>query len=84
MLHCMALVTTDVSEERIYCIIRVTIIAELGKISSLFLLLVTANVIPRSPILVTLLKEAIRSSETSVPTRTTRRNISQDSILLSE
>jgi hypothetical protein len=38
-------------------------------------LLVTANVVPRSPILLTLMMEALSSSETSVLTRVTRRNI---------
>jgi hypothetical protein len=38
-------------------------------------LLVTASVVPSSTILVTLMKEAISSSETSVLTRATRRNI---------
>jgi hypothetical protein len=41
---------------------------------------VTANVIPISPILVTLMMEEIRSSETSVLTRATRRNIQKDDI----
>jgi hypothetical protein len=41
----------------------------------------TANVVPSSPILATLMIEAIHSYETSVLTRSTRRKIPEDSIL---
>jgi hypothetical protein len=72
MLHHVALVGTDISEERSASLIRVTRISEVGTtlaitinrllvfLCSMHWLLVTANV-PSSPILVTLMMEALRS-----------------------
>jgi hypothetical protein len=83
----VAPVRTDDSEERSACIIMVTIIVELGKtlavtynLISVLRLLVTA-VVPNSPIIVTLMMEAIHYPETSVLTRPTRSNIPEDGSL---
>jgi hypothetical protein len=82
MLCRVALVKTDVSEELSASFIRLTRIGELGRrLAIVRRLLVIARFVPISPILVILMKEALRSYETSALTRDTRCNIPENGTL---
>jgi hypothetical protein len=76
----VALVRTDFSEERVVSIIRV---ARIGVLGTTIEITNNRSILRRnrSPILVTLVLEVIRSSETSVRTKATSRHVPEDGFL---
>jgi hypothetical protein len=80
--HRVAFVWVEVSEERIASVIRLTRIVELATTLAVTTKLKTlrrniANVVPSSPMLVSLIMETILSSEISVLTRATRHHVAE-------
>jgi hypothetical protein len=80
MLRRVAFIRTYVSEEPITSIIRITS-SSIVFLRGVLRLLLTANVVSSSSILLALTMQEIHSSETSVITRATQRNTSKDGIL---
>jgi hypothetical protein len=86
MLRRVGLERNDFSEERSASIIWMTRFGKLRKVlgflSRMIRLLITANVVPSSLILVTLMMAAISSSDTTDLTRVTRHNIPEGGIFI--
>jgi hypothetical protein len=79
LLSCLIMVRLH--KRRCFSDIQRTTVIPLVFLRSVRRLLVAACVVPSAPIFVTLMKEAPRSSETSVLTRATWRNNQEDTIL---